>query len=200
VNDRNIVDTAGRLLNAEIITLKRRPMLGWTALLILAAVGGVLAFAATRPDRIRMQRTVDIHAAPERIFPLINDLRNWPHWSAQDESAITRTFGQLTQGKGAASEWVGRGSAGAGGLEIVDSVVDRKVTVIADFVRPFHAHNVNEFTLEPHGDVTRVTWSWDGTNVFIAKVMSIFVSPDKMMGSHFESGLQSLKSVAEARR
>jgi hypothetical protein len=29
------------------------------------------------------------------------------------------------------------------------------------------------------------------------KLMSVFVSPDRMMGKHFEDGLKNLKAVAE---
>ena len=42
-----------------------------------------------------------------------------------------------------------------------------------------------------------VTWKWNGTNVYMLKIMSVFVGMDAMMGKHFEAGLGSLKSLAE---
>ena len=36
-----------------------------------------------------------------------------------------------------------------------------------------------------------------GTNVFMAKVMSVFVNMDRMLGAHFEAGLRDLKAAAE---
>jgi hypothetical protein len=36
-----------------------------------------------------------------------------------------------------------------------------------------------------------------GPNVYIGKVMSVFVSMDKMVGKDFETGLAKLKTVSE---
>ena len=37
----------------------------------------VLIFAANRPDTFRVQRSLDIQAPPQQIFPFINDLGLW---------------------------------------------------------------------------------------------------------------------------
>jgi hypothetical protein len=66
-----------------------------------------------------------------------------------------------------------------------------------DFVKPFEAHNLNQFTLEPDGTSTKVTWTMQGTNVYMTKVMSVFVNVDRLMGKHFETGLSDLKAIAE---
>jgi len=166
---------------------------------ILVVVIGVLALAAMKPDTLTMARTMDIKARPERIFPLLNDLRRWVEWPADDEQAkASRTFGPISSGKGATSEWVGSGSAGSGRMEITDSVAPSRVIVAVDFRKPFVAHNINEFSLEGRGDSTRVTWLWRGQNVYVLKLMSVFLNPEKMMGSHFESGLRALKTRAES--
>ena len=47
----------------------------------LVIIVGILAFAATRPDSFRVQRSASILATPERIFPLINDLRRFNTWN-----------------------------------------------------------------------------------------------------------------------
>jgi len=36
-----------------------------------------------------------------------------------------------------------------------------------------------------------------GTNVYLMKVMSVFMNMDRMMGKHFEAGLENLKRAAE---
>lgn len=51
--------------------------------------------------------------------------------------------------------------------------------------------------LQPEGNVTRVTWMIDGPNTFMSKLMSVFVSMDRMIGKDFDAGLGNLKSVAE---
>ena len=64
-------------------------------------------------------------------------------------------------------------------------------------MRPFEAHNLNGFTLESDGAPTEVTWSMHGTNLYMMKVMGIFVNMDRMAGKHFEDGLYSLNALAE---
>jgi hypothetical protein len=113
------------------------------------------------------------------------------------DNTMTRSFSGGAQGKGACSEWTGKGKAGRGRMEITESTVPRQITVTVDFVKPFAAHNVNQFTLEPFGDGTRVTWTMRGTNPFVLKIMSVFINVDSLMGKHFETGLHSLKTLAE---
>jgi hypothetical protein len=66
-----------------------------------------------------------------------------------------------------------------------------------DMMRPFATSNMVEYTLEPKGDATTVTWSMQGPMPFPAKVVSTFVDMDKMVGSDFEVGLANLKAYAE---
>jgi hypothetical protein len=46
-------------------------------IVVVLLIAAILGFAATRPDTFRVQRTVIIHAIPEKIFMFINDLHNW---------------------------------------------------------------------------------------------------------------------------
>ena len=76
-------------------------------------------------------------------------------------------------------------------------IPNQKISITVDFVKPFAARNVNEFTLEPAGDSTNVTWDFTGAYVYVLQVMTVFVSMDRIMGRHFETGLENLKRVAE---
>jgi hypothetical protein len=40
-------------------------------------------------------------------------------------------------------------------------------------------------------------WDMHGPSPYISKVMGVFVSMDKMVGSDFETGLANLKAAAE---
>jgi carbon monoxide dehydrogenase subunit G len=66
--------------------------------------------------------------------------------------------------------------------------------------KPFAATSTAEFTLEPAGNHTAVTWSMVGTNNFMAKAIHLVIDMDKMIGGNFEKGLADMKSVVEARR
>jgi len=65
-------------------------------------------------------------------------------------------------------------------------------------LRPFAARNVVEFTLEPRGQGTLVTWAMRGTQPFMVKLMSTFINCEKMVCSQFDQGLANLKTLAEA--
>src|SRR5262249_2382321 len=138
-------------------------------LVIGIAVAAVLVVAAGRPNTYRMERTTTIEAAPERIFPLIADLRQWPRWSAFEtlDPAMKRSASGAAGGTGAVYEGVGNGRAGEGRMEITETASPASATVKVDFKKPFDAHNVNRFVLEPHGRATRVVWSMQGTQPFM---------------------------------
>jgi len=156
-----------------------------------------LVFAATKPSTLSVRRSVVINAPPEKIFVLINDLHRWGEWNSEEDSTVTRTFSGAASGVGAASEWDSRGKAGKGRIMITESQASSRVAVQVDFVKPFHSHNRNEFTLEQAGGSTTVTWSWRGQNLYFMKVMGVFASMDKMMGKHFEAALVRMKAIAE---
>jgi uncharacterized protein YndB with AHSA1/START domain len=170
-------------------------------LLLVVAVGiiGVLAYAATKPDIFRVQRSASIKAPADRIFGLITDLRNWRAWSPYEkrDPEMTRNYSGADKGKGAAYAWDGNRNVGAGRMEIVDVTPPSKVVIKLEFLRPFKANNTAEFVMEPKGDATTVTWAMHGPNKFIGKVMGIFIDMDKMIGKDFEDGLANLKTIAE---
>lgn len=169
------------------------------AILVVVVLASILLFAATRPDVYGIQRVTTIDAPPEKIFPLLIDFRQWPRWSPFEtlDANMKRSYSGAPSGKGAVYDWEGNSQAGQGRMEVVDISPPRSVTIQVDFVKPFDAHNLNQFTLDPQGSSTRVTWSMRGTQPFVLKAMSIFVSPDRLLGKHFETGLANLKTMAE---
>lgn len=168
-------------------------------LIVLFVIAAVCVFAACKPDTIRIQRAITINAPPEKVFRFIDDFHNWGYWAPQDreDSTLQRTYSGPASGAGSKSVWQGSGSAGSGSMEIVDASPNRTVAIKVDFLRPFEAHNTNEFSLQQDGASTVVTWKMQGTNPYIAKVMSVFANMDRVMGAHFEAGLRNLKAAAE---
>ena len=174
-------------------------MLKISAIVVVVLIVALLVFAATRPDTLRVQRATSINAPPEKIFPLINDLHRWGAWSPYEKKdpMMKRTHSGAANGKGAVYEWEGNKEIGKGRMEIAESSPPSKVIIKLDFVKPFEAHNIVEFTLEPKGDSTNVTWAMHGPSPYISKLMGIFINMDSMIGKDFETGLANLKTVAE---
>ncbi|MGH8246314.1 MAG: SRPBCC family protein [Gammaproteobacteria bacterium] len=174
-------------------------MLKSIAIVVVVFVAGVLLLAATRSDTFRVQRAATIKAPPERIFALINDFNRWGAWSPWEKKdpGMKRTFGATMSGKGAVYAWEGNKEVGQGRMEIAESVPSSRVAIKLDFVKPFEAHNIVEFTLAPTGDATNVTWSMQGDTPYFAKIIHVFIDMDSMVGKDFEAGLTNLKAAAE---
>jgi hypothetical protein len=175
-----------------------------TILIVIAvAVAAVLAYAASKPDTFMVRRSVSIAAPPEKIFPMIDDLRSQSAWSPfEKDPNMKRTHSGAPRGKGAVYAWDGNRQVGAGQIAITESVPSSKVVLLLDMVRPFKAHNTVEFTLDRIGagtnvTGTKVTWAMQGRQPYMAKVMGLFVDCDKMCGGLFEEGLAKLKALAE---
>ena len=168
-------------------------------MVLVVLVISLLIFAATKPDSFQVQRTASIKAPSEKIFPFIDDFQNWGSWSPYEnkDPAMKRTRSGPASGKGAVYEWDGDKNVGKGRMEITESSPTSKIVIQLDFFKPFEAHNVAEFTLEPQGDSTKVTWAMHGPAPFISKLMQVFMSFDNMIGKDFEAGLANLKAVAE---
>lgn len=174
-------------------------ILGIIAVVVAVSVVAVLVYAATKPDTFRVQRTTSIKAPPEKIFATLNDFQSWGAWSPYEtkDPAMRRTYSATTKGKGAVYEWDGDKNVGKGRMEITESSPPSKVALNLNMIKPFEAHNVVEFTLEPQGDATRVTWAMNGRTPYIAKIVHVFMNVDRMVGDDFETGLANLKTLAE---
>jgi carbon monoxide dehydrogenase subunit G len=166
---------------------------------LVVAVAAILIFAATKPDTMHFQRSASIKAPPDKILSFISDFQKWGAWSPYEhkDPAMKRTYSGASAGKGAVYEWEGDKNVGKGRMEITELSPPSNVKIKLDFIKPFEAHNTAEFTLEPKGDSTTVTWAMYGPCSFISKVMSVFIDMDRMIGKDFETGLASLKTVTE---
>lgn len=168
-------------------------------LVIVALVAIVLIIAVFKPGNFVVQRTATIQAPPEKIFPLINDYHNWPQWSPWEkiDPSMRRTFSGPSSGTGSVYEWDGNSKAGKGRMEIAESVPASKIAIKLDFIKPMETNNNVQFNLQPSGNSTTVTWTMSGPVGFPAKVMTVFISMDKMIGPDFETGLANMKAAAE---
>jgi uncharacterized protein YndB with AHSA1/START domain len=178
-------------------------MLKLIAIAVLVLIGGVLIVAAFRPDSFRVQRTAAIQAPPEKIFPLINDLRGFNRWNPFDrkDPNVKGSYSGAPSGAGAAYAFEGNKDVGRGSLSIIDSQPASEVRMKLDMLSPFEAHNVVEFTLRPvegnEGSATRVTWAIQGPVPYLARILHMFCDMDRMIGKEFESGLAHLKVIVE---
>jgi hypothetical protein len=174
-------------------------MLKIIGIVIVLAVVGLLVYAAMQPEEFRIERSATVKAPPERIYPLIASLRAWGPWSPWEKKdpAMKRTFSGPDSGVGAAYAWEGNKDVGSGRMQITEAVAPGKVVIRLEFLTPFAATHTAEFSLQPNGGATAITWAMYGKNNFLSKLIGVFMDMDKMVGADFEAGLAGLKTLAE---
>lgn len=167
---------------------------------LAAAVLALLAYAATRPDEFRVERTARIAAPADKLWPLIGELRAFNRWNPYErkDPLVKGAYSGPERGVGSRYDWDGK-EVGSGSLEITAQQPGRAVQMKLDFVKPFEAHNHAEFALQPLPDgATEVRWTLHGPANFMSKLMGVFINMDKMVGRDFEDGLQNLRELAES--
>lgn len=173
--------------------------MSFLGLLIVAALGGVVALASLKPNVFSVSRSAVIDAPAEAVFAKLVDFRAWKDWSpwAKLDPNATETFDGPQSGVGSSFAWSGNRKVGAGRMTILECVRDELLRMRLEFQRPMQATSMACFELKPESSGTRLIWSMSGKNDFRAKLFSLFVNCEKLVGGDFERGLANLKALVE---
>ena len=179
----------------------RQILLGILAVLA-AAVAVLLIVVAMQPTDFRITRSAKISAPPPAVFEQVNDFHTWQHWSpwAKLDPNAKATFEGPSSGEGAIFRWAGNDEIGEGSMTIVESQPSERIKLKLEFIKPFADTADTEFTFQPEGDQTVVTWTMTGKNNFVGKAFCLFMDMDKMLGGQFEEGLANMKAVVESKK
>ncbi|HTF90863.1 MAG TPA: SRPBCC family protein [Planctomycetota bacterium] len=168
-------------------------------LLALLALIVVLVLLGTfLSQHYEHSRSVVIQAPPEKIFPLIGDLKAWPAWEpfSKEEPEAKITLGEKTTGVGASQSWIGKTSG-----HFTFTECDPKTGIAYDLIfvngeRESPAKSWIHMNPRPDGS-TEVVWGING-EMNMPVIGGYFAKfSDRMMGPIFERGLEQLKVVAE---
>jgi hypothetical protein len=167
---------------------------------LVLVVGGVLVFAATRPDTYHVERTAKIDAPATVVFSQLEDFKAWAAWSPWDklDPQMKKTYEGPPVGVGSTYSWQGNDKVGKGKMSIVGSQPPTEIKYRLEFIEPFTAIASTGFKVAAEGDKASVTWSMDGNKNLMAKVFGLFKDMDAQIGSDFDKGLAGLKAVAES--
>jgi uncharacterized protein YndB with AHSA1/START domain len=174
-------------------------MLKKIALGVVAAIAVFLIVVAMQPGEFRVERTAAMAAPAADVFAQLNDFHKWEAWSpwAKMDPAAKNTFEGPASGVGAKFSWDGNDKVGAGRMTITESKPSERIAIQLEFLKPFAATNVAEFTLKGDARQTGLTWSMSGKKDFFSKGICLFMDMDKMVGGDFEKGLASIKAIVE---
>jgi uncharacterized protein YndB with AHSA1/START domain len=170
--------------------------------LFIAALALVAVFVGVGllflPASVHVERSTVIDASPAEVYPLVASLERfneWSPWAGLDPAAVYEFTGPAA-GVGARMTWRSdKPEVGAGSQEVIAAVENREVTVRLAFEGQGEA--LAGWTLEPQGEGTLATWSFDmdlGMNP-VMRWMGLMI--DGPIGADYEFGLSRLKEVAE---
>lgn len=167
------------------------------AFLVIAAL---VIFIARQPDEFQIKRAVAVSAPASVPFAQVNDFHRWLGWSPWEgiDPNLKRTYEGPTEGVGTRYAWEGGSQVGAGIMTITESRAPGLIRLDLEFLRPFKARNVAEFTFDPQGDHTLVAWRMTGRETFVTKAFGLVFNRDKLVGGMFQKGLDKMKTVCES--
>ena len=178
----------------------KKILLGVVAVIVV--VVAILAIViAMQPSEFHVERSLAMNAPPEVVFDQVNDFHKWENWSPwlKEDPNAKGTYEGPTSGEGATFRWAGNEQVGEGSMTITESKPNELIRIDLHFLKPMEGTATTDFTFQPSGDQTTVTWSMDGANNFVAKAMCLLLfDMDEMIGSKYEEGLASLKTIVES--
>lgn len=167
------------------------------ALGLLVAIGLLLAAGLLLPSAFKVQRGLDMAAAPERIYPLIADPREWKRWSVWNrrDPAMTMQYSGAESGTGARWAWKSA-SEGNGEMEFTNAAPNERVDYALAFP-DMGMRSSGQLRLERTATGTRVTWTNEGDmgGNPVNRYFALFM--DRLVGPDFEGGLANLKALVE---
>ncbi len=175
-----------------------------TLTIILIIVGAivflVLLIGFTSPRIAKMERSVNIKASVDTIWPYLNNLKmfvdNWSPWTEKDPNAVHK-YNDIAEGVGAHYSWKGEPKkVGEGSMEIKTSEDMNLVKVHLEFKGRGDA--MAGWVLRDNGDGTcQVTWDFESDNGMNPMARIFGRMMDKFLGPDYENGLNKLKTVCE---
>ena len=168
----------------------------------LAVLGVVIiAVALLKSPDFRVERSLVIAAPAEQLFPYFDNhkkFNEWNPWAKMDPEA-KNTYTGPDSGVGAVASWDGK-KVGKGSATITESKANERIVERMNWLAPMEGVSTVEFTFKPEDEGrTRVTWAMYGQNEgLMVKVMSLFMSCEKMCGPEFEKGLGDVAKIVTA--
>ena len=169
----------------------------WTLAVIGSIALVIVAGGFMIPSTFSVQRSIEINAAPKKVYDLVVEPRRWKDWSVwtRRDPDMRITYSGPPFGMGAKWSWVSK-REGSGSMEFTRVEPDRAVEY-ALALPEYNMRSTGALRLEPSGSATRVTWTNAGDvggnpiKHYLALMM------DRMVGADFEGGLANLKALAE---
>jgi len=176
-----------------------RRFVKWMLVAILLLSVTFVAGAYVLPDKIAVQRSIDIAAAPDRVFSVVGDLkrgRDFSPWAGLDPNA-QYDFSGAAIGVGQKMSWRStHREVGTGSMTVTDYQPDRRMAAALDLGEMGQGRTY--FDLASQGSRTKVTWGFSATlQNPLERWMCTLFDFDGLIGKDYEKGLAKLKHLLE---
>jgi hypothetical protein len=152
------------------------------------------------PAEWTVSRSIVIHAGTEKIYPLVNNFKEWEKWSVWNtarDATLKYTYEGAKEGVGAKQTWTSE-KMGNGGMQMTAASQETGVAYdLAIDMGHMQSTLHGEIAFVAKGDETTVTWT-DKSNAgksFVQRWMGLLVKP--MLGKDMNTSLEHLKALAE---
>lgn len=146
--------------------------------------------------RYHVQRSIQINAAPQKVFDTVADFGTWTKWSpwlCSEPDAEVKVTADASS-VGSIYSWKGE-IVGQGEIEHRKLQPARSIEEEIRFVKPFKSKSRVSFEMEPAGDGTKLTWHMNGSLPWFMFWMKSLM--EIIIGMDYERGLKMLKEWME---
>jgi hypothetical protein len=164
-------------------------------LFLIFCIGGFLI-----PEEWSVSRSLLIKASAERIYPFVNDFKEWDKWApwnASKDSSLQYTYEGPEVGVGAKQNWTSD-KMGKGWMQMTQANPQRGVSYDL-YIDMGHSQSTlqGKIRFSEEANATRVTWTDRGNSgkSFTKRWMSLMLK--QMLGKEFDTGLNHLKELVE---
>ncbi|MDF3818638.1 SRPBCC family protein [Leptospira sp. 96542] len=154
------------------------------------------------PSEFRVERTVEVSKEANKVFEYIRFLKNQNEYSkwAKLDPAMKKNYEGEDGKVGFISRWesqmddVGVGEQEIKHIDFETFTLDTELR----FKKPMESTEKSYMKVVSLTDKkSKVIWGFEGNMSYPFNLIGLFISMDEMIGSDFEEGLTSLKSILE---
>lgn len=119
---------------------------------------GLIAGSFFLPDRMLVERTIELKQTPDVVFSLLNGFQHYPEWSPWHDEGMQYLPSGAEWGRGAVLEWQSD-HRGEGRLEIIESVAWEKITMRMEFADSGAVYS--RFLFQRSNTGTTLRWQYE---------------------------------------
>lgn len=146
--------------------------------------------------KFHVQRSIEIGAAPEKVFDVVSDFGTWTTWSPWlcAEPTAKVTVSDAPSSVGSTYAWEGE-ITGAGEMEHLRLEPGQLIEDEIRFTKPFKSKTGVSFQFQPAGEGTLITWHMFGSMPWF--LFWMIPQMETFIGMDHERGLRMLKEWIE---